>query len=829
MFRFLAIALLFLLSFPLYASSAEWRTEYPHPWGVPNFVDIWVSDTDTVYAASATGMIFSNAGGKWTQMPVPESVGLKSIWGFSDNDIYAVAAYATLLHYDGTKWEKTQINDSTDWLIDIWGSDPDNLYITAGDAYDNGKIYHRTKYGWECVYSSRSTDLSSLWGTSPNNIYAVGRERRGGIALHYDGYSWNKIYASPLESFAKVWGLDSKNVYIGGTSGSLLHFNGETWRNIFYGKSDPGHCFVKEITGSSPNDITIVRYASVWHYNGLSWQEYRNSPTPYSCLSTLSTGELIAGGYYSIIAKGQWNNWKTVLSGTLQGFDSVWGSSSDDVYITSDGGKIRHYDGKGWSTPEDAPQYNITSVWGNSATDVYFSEWSGVSHFNGETWARIKIGKDLALRAIKTHPSGSAWVCGDNGKLFTLKDGMWSEIITAVNNDLFAIWPVDKDTVFVVGDHGTILKVEGTECVKMKSNATGHLRDVWGTSDKNMYATGGWDKFFHYNGTSWNKVSITKDSFWPMAIWGFSENDIYVAGVGGGLSVYTDRYAGSSSWKISLTKQIGHFNGSDWTISMADPTGNYRAIWGTSPTNLYAVGLGSIISHYSKETKCSAPPSAKQPGLANVSTTSSIEHDWDQAILKDKYKVSGNVETVTNVREFTATTNMANQNAIFTFRAMQLDGIVGDMQFLKLKEDGTNLPYKYDSLGGLNSPEGSWWIQDTNKVVFDSSDTLYPTKSYDIYFMIKDNGDYDLNPTDGAIHDPVALVKSSSTAVSAASKDSVASEKPTSDSSSPGCIIGGTTSESDLTLPTLLLLSLLIIVLRMFVRAERINQPTHKK
>jgi hypothetical protein len=46
---------------------------------------------------------------------------------------------------------------------------------------------------------------------------------------------------------------------------------------------------------------------------------------------------------------------------------------------------------------------------------------------------------------------------------------------------------------------------------------------------------------------------------------------------------------------------ILRFNGSTWTKMTSNTTSNLLAVWGLSPSNIYAVGENATILHYSPE------------------------------------------------------------------------------------------------------------------------------------------------------------------------------------------------------------------------------------
>lgn len=115
--------------------------------------------------------------------------------------------------------------------------------------------------------------------------------------------------------------------------------------------------------------------------------------------------------------------------------------------------------------------------------------------------------------------------------------------------------------------------------------------DVWGTSLENVYVTGFFynpdtvtpgTNIMHWDGTKWKP-----ELFWVgdiYAIFGFSENDIWVGG---------DKVVDPYTYPI-----WGYWNGNTWTQMTLNELCGIRGLWGTSSNNLYAVASRGKIFHY---------------------------------------------------------------------------------------------------------------------------------------------------------------------------------------------------------------------------------------
>ena len=118
---------------------------------------------------------------------------------------------------------------------------------------------------------------------------------------------------------------------------------------------------------------------------------------------------------------------------------------------------------------------------------------------------------------------------------------------------------------------------------------------MWGTSSEDVFAVGENSLIVHFDGISWSVMDsgMTADF---NALWVSSPTDVYV----GGLPRYPDHPRGV----------VLHFDGRSWTEAWTGDA-EIRAMWGSGPRDIFAVGFGRLILHYDGESWSEVPLSRR--------------------------------------------------------------------------------------------------------------------------------------------------------------------------------------------------------------------------
>lgn len=303
--------------------------------------------------------------------------------------------------------------------------------------------------------------------------------------------------------------------------------------------------------------------------------------------------------------------------------------------------------------------YRLVKVWGSSPTDVYAvgaispNHQNGIIlHYDGNMWSKINIGTAQPLYDIWGSSSSDIFVLGENNTLFHYDGNFWSKMSSGAENELYGIWGTSSSDVFAVGDGvilhydgsswsamtidkpEAILGFDGNSLSELTSGTTKRFFRIWGSSPTDVYVVGfdptfhtGTSTILHYNGSSWSEMSTDTIIRSPegLDIPGISSTDP----VPGNGTVYIKSLAGlsiSGVWCSSssnvfvvgskLTESRGiqegvilHYDGNSWSATVIDTALRINAVWGSSPSDVYAAGtvlgdkvFNGVILHYNGDS-----------------------------------------------------------------------------------------------------------------------------------------------------------------------------------------------------------------------------------
>ncbi len=282
--------------------------------------------------------------GIWGNSKGDISCHLKGIWGNSKGDIYAVGYRSTILYYNGREWSDVSLSTGKKLFLEaVWVSRDSDVVVVGQE----GIIMTNTaKGGWEFYDLGIKAPLYAVWGTSYNDIFAGG----SGIIIHFDGKTWEKmdVGSSWEPDIRGLWGTGPEDVFAVGYDGLILHYDGKKWEKM----NSPTENHLYAIRGFSCSDIFAVgAMGEIIHYDGKKWEIMaKNFPDFVLFLDSVwgcSGKDVFAGGYNGIILHYDGEKWEKMESPTEKNINGLWGppgtGSALDIFGICDNGVIINY------------------------------------------------------------------------------------------------------------------------------------------------------------------------------------------------------------------------------------------------------------------------------------------------------------------------------------------------------------------------------------------------------------------------------------------------------------------------------------------------------
>lgn len=214
---------------------------------------------------------------------------LEGIFAFSENDIWVTSGVP--MHWNGNTWTLYHLWDmgvleqEDGGVTNIWGPSPTDIYFVGR----KGTIVHHNGSSWQKMYSGTDVELLDVWGTPVGSaVWSCGTEvskptvllrRTNGILeiIYEDTDYLFQVREDTLSGrLVSGWGMNNRNYYVLSSMGlyKLSVFANEPIQRLSFMPSlFPG--FPRRVRGNGPNDLIIVGdIFMIAHYNGSTWEYY---------------------------------------------------------------------------------------------------------------------------------------------------------------------------------------------------------------------------------------------------------------------------------------------------------------------------------------------------------------------------------------------------------------------------------------------------------------------------------------------------------------------------------------------------------------------------
>ncbi|MEH6471581.1 MAG: hypothetical protein V7752_10035 [Halopseudomonas sp.] len=491
------------------------------------------------------------------------------------DNIFVAGDDGLIFHYDGECWQ--QQRGCSDLPIHSLcftqdKADTQSSLIAVGwlgliAEYRRGEWHHiqggqRVTSTSDAQMIRQNLPLFDVARASNGDLWAVGDQGR---VTRFDGRQWQELDSGSRANLRSVLPLDDGSVLIGGSSGTLLRYRegpdqSAQWQTIV---TDSGSTLVS-MASADGQTVFCVGFG----YN------------------------VEAGGFVGHLFEIDGDSGQQISSGTQLPRLRCIAPSGDGFLVTGDDGFAFRVDPNGTK---------------RLATQVRFD-----------------------LHRALTLDSGEVLICGDGGTLLIEKEQGATALMSAVvertppswavwdhglsEKILRGVWVAPDQSVFAVGDQGTVLHFDGCQWALTELPQQTRLHSVWGTSSNNVYACGENATIYRFNGVEWQQAYSGQIDNPLLAITGFGPHDIFVVGDNG----MALRYDGLQWRKMNTGTQaelyglwgldaehllavggggvVMRWNGEQWASFYSGRDNDVFGVWGESLNRIFLVGLpGSII------------------------------------------------------------------------------------------------------------------------------------------------------------------------------------------------------------------------------------------
>ncbi len=253
--------------------------------------DTLVYAVGEIYLKDSTGQLDPNAynfarwdGKKWDLMRIwfytvcgqqsRTSYPASAIIAFSGSDVWIAMDGDQIARWNGTSQTSTTCLPVSFSVKKIWGENSNSIYAVG----DGGNILHYADDTWTKFSSGTTNQLWDVWGvfnpsTNREEIYCAALDpnlQHNTILRITDQTTIERLQWDSTISVGSVWTKDGSLLYACGEK--LYRNKSGTWVEDTI--TTDGYFFAGIVRGVADNDLFVVGFNSVAHYNGKSWKVY---------------------------------------------------------------------------------------------------------------------------------------------------------------------------------------------------------------------------------------------------------------------------------------------------------------------------------------------------------------------------------------------------------------------------------------------------------------------------------------------------------------------------------------------------------------------------
>ena len=391
------------------------------------FYSVFGFSEDNIYVGGDSGAIAHYNGKDWKFIKTPgfrQEDFIKSISGPSSNDLYLCSYFGKIIHWNGETSEVVSTQQKQKCFFAVWSVNSKCVFAVGDDgvinqyngtewkrlafgnpkkmskkdtsqkdiqSIDNGKcpVVHHSKKKWIPQNDVKGIDLVGVWGTSDDNVFAVGN---AGTIYHFDGKKWQKQISPVIMTLYCIRGVAPDSIFSCGAKGTILNYDKGEWKTMDSGTKKG----LTSLWFANPNCGFAVGFAgTILQYDGTKWKQAvdpdKVSHINFSDVWGFSETNVYAVGDLGTLYHYNGKDWKKIPTPTTKWLLSTWGSDEHNLFIGAEDGLILHVDGEKVKEMDAGVITCIFGLWGSSGTNIYGIAGDGgaVVHYDGKSWQQV--------------------------------------------------------------------------------------------------------------------------------------------------------------------------------------------------------------------------------------------------------------------------------------------------------------------------------------------------------------------------------------------------------------------------------------------------------
>jgi hypothetical protein len=186
------------------------------------------------------------------------------------------------------------------------------------------------------------------------------------------------------------------------------------------------------------------------------------------------------------------------------------------------------------------------------------------------------------LSALAGVSGDDLWAAGEGRLLLHWDGASYMARSSPAEGRILDLWGLSANDIWGAGEGGTLIHWDGKTWARVCSPTQASLKTISGTAPDDVWVAGGSvypqvrdNTLLHFDGQVWSTVEVA-GIVQPLAVFALARDDVWVSGHNGA---------------------VAHWNGSQWTRQSLPSIAfsyQFRSIWGTGPTNLWANGHSTL-------------------------------------------------------------------------------------------------------------------------------------------------------------------------------------------------------------------------------------------